>query len=82
MAKPFKVPIAGYDNSYSARALGMRRSGIRVALHDPYEEGALILFEPPALSEHEKLKLDRYKGVFYYNVELVFLFHCKEIKFH
>jgi DNA repair and recombination RAD54-like protein len=34
----------------------MRRDGVRQALHDPDEPGALILYSPPELSAHDKLK--------------------------
>ena len=36
----------------------MRRQGARQPLHDPFEEGALVLFIPPELSAHEQLKVD------------------------
>lgn len=42
------------------RALGLKRAGVRRALHDPLEEGALVLYEPPPLSAHDQLKLDKY----------------------
>lgn len=29
-------------------------------MYDPEEEGALILYTPPELSEHDKLKVDKY----------------------
>lgn len=38
----------------------MRRSGLKSALHDPYEEGALVLYTPKDLSAHEQLTLSRY----------------------
>ena len=37
----------------------MRRSGGRQPLHDPEAEGALVLYFPPELSEHDKLKTDQ-----------------------
>lgn len=43
-----------------SRALGLKRAGVRRALHDPLEEGALVLYEPPPLSAHDQLKLDKY----------------------
>ena len=43
-----------------SRALGLKRAGVRRALHDPLEEGALVLYEPPSLSAHDQLKLDKY----------------------
>uniref|UniRef100_A0A5S6QDD4 DNA repair and recombination protein RAD54-like n=1 Tax=Trichuris muris TaxID=70415 RepID=A0A5S6QDD4_TRIMR len=59
LSRPFKMPLPNYDGSnYTRRALGLRRSGVRVPLHDPYEEGSVILFEPPQLAYHEKLKGD------------------------
>ena len=42
------------------RALGVRRQGARTALHDPYEEGALVLYTPTELSAHDQLKIDLY----------------------
>ena len=27
-------------------------------MHDPFEDNALVLYEPPELSEHDKLKTD------------------------
>jgi len=56
--KPFKIPIPGYTGGGYGRSLGVRRSGGRQPLHDPLQEGALVLFTPPDLSEHEKLKVD------------------------
>lgn len=39
----------------------MRRgSYVRASLHDPYEEGALVLHIPPEMSAHEQLTADRY----------------------
>lgn len=35
----------------------MTRS-VRMALFDPYAEGALVLYSPPELSAHEEIKLD------------------------
>ncbi|KAF4526990.1 hypothetical protein B566_EDAN001537 [Ephemera danica] len=58
LSRPFKVPIANYSGGLGSRNLGVRRSGVRRALHDPDEPGALVLFTPPPISEHDKLKLD------------------------
>lgn len=60
LSKPFKVPMANYQRScLQSRGLGMRRtSGARVALHDPFEEGALVLYSPKELSAHEQLTTD------------------------
>lgn len=46
------------------RALGLRRAGVRKALHDPFEDGALVLYEPPVLSAHELLKTDKFVSFF------------------
>ena len=56
--KPFKIPIPNYSPNSHGRSLGLKRSGARQPLHDPYEENALVLYEPPELTEHEKLKTD------------------------
>ncbi|XP_057371515.1 DNA repair and recombination protein RAD54-like [Daphnia carinata] len=56
LSKPFKIPIPNYSGPTLGKALGLRRAGIRQALHDPEEPGALILYTPPELSAHEKLK--------------------------
>ncbi|CAK9824410.1 DNA repair and recombination protein RAD54-like [Anthophora retusa] len=56
LSKPFKIPIPGYQ--LSGRVLGIRLSGPRRPLHDPNEANALIVYSPPELSEHDKLKLD------------------------
>ncbi|KAK1125802.1 DNA repair and recombination protein RAD54-like [Melipona bicolor] len=57
LSKPFKIPIPGYQ--LSGRALGIRLSGPRRALHDPEEANALVVYSPPELSEHDKLKVDQ-----------------------
>ncbi|TKR93524.1 hypothetical protein L596_007960 [Steinernema carpocapsae] len=59
--QPFKVPIAGYAGGLSGRTLGLRRSGIRVSLYDPYVEGALVVFVPPDMTAQEMLKVDETK---------------------
>ena len=56
--KPFKIPIPGYTGGGYGRSLGVRRSGGRQPLHDPEAEGALVLYLPAELSEHEKLRAD------------------------
>ncbi|XP_062974568.1 DNA repair and recombination protein RAD54-like [Elgaria multicarinata webbii] len=61
LSKPFKVPIPNYTGPLGFRALGIKRAGVRHALHDPFEEGALVLYEPPLLSAHDQLKIDKDK---------------------
>ncbi|OQV18566.1 DNA repair and recombination protein RAD54-like [Hypsibius exemplaris] len=55
LAKPFKIPIPNYESS--GRALGIRRDGVRRALHDPFGENALVLYSPPAMTAAELLKV-------------------------
>ena len=52
-----KKSIKGYVNSGYGRSLGVRRSGGRQPLHDPEGEGALVLYYPPEIPEHEKLSV-------------------------
>ncbi|KAI8774132.1 DNA repair and recombination protein RAD54 [Biomphalaria glabrata] len=58
LSKPFKVPLPNYQGGGLNRALGVRRQGARQPLHDPFEEGALVLYSPPELSAHEQMKMD------------------------
>lgn len=58
LSKPFKVPLPNYQGLVFNRALGVRRQGARQPLHDPFEEGALVLYAPPELSAHEQMKTD------------------------
>ena len=46
-------------NVICGRALGVKRQGARKPLHDPDEDGALVLFAPKDLSAHELMKLDQ-----------------------
>ena len=55
--KPFKVPIPNYSSLQNSKSLGLKRNGARQSLHDPFAENALVLFVPPEISEHDKLKL-------------------------
>ncbi|XP_076582871.1 DNA repair and recombination protein RAD54-like [Chaetodon auriga] len=61
LSKPFKIPIPNYTGSLGIRALGLKRAGARKALHDPFAEDALVLYEPPALSAHDLIKADKEK---------------------
>ena len=58
LSKPFKIPIPNYVGGLSGRILGVGRNRCRQALHDPNEPGALVLYSPPELTAHEKLKTD------------------------
>ncbi|XP_029905787.1 DNA repair and recombination protein RAD54-like [Myripristis murdjan] len=61
LSRPFKVPIPNYTGALGIRALGLKRAGVRRALHDPFAEDALVLYEPPALSTHDLIKADKDK---------------------
>uniref|UniRef100_A0A4W5QSR8 DNA repair and recombination protein RAD54-like n=1 Tax=Hucho hucho TaxID=62062 RepID=A0A4W5QSR8_9TELE len=61
LSKPFKIPIPNYTGSLGIRALGLKRAGVRKSLHDPFEDGALVLYEPPVLSAHELIKAEKEK---------------------
>ncbi|XP_020780104.1 DNA repair and recombination protein RAD54-like [Boleophthalmus pectinirostris] len=61
LSRPFKVPIANYTGPLGLRALGVKRAGGRRALHDPFGEGALVLYEPPILSAHDLIRADKDK---------------------
>ncbi|XP_059612312.1 DNA repair and recombination protein RAD54-like [Phlebotomus argentipes] len=62
LKRPFKVPIPDYiPDSYGNRSLGVKRSVIRRALHDPFACNALIMFTPAELSQHDKIHVDKSK---------------------
>lgn len=59
LARPFQIPIPGYVSTNSGgRSLGIKRNRVRKALYDPFTPNALLLFSPPKVTEHEKLKAD------------------------
>lgn len=66
LSKPFKIPVPGYQ--LSGRVLGLRLPGPRRPLHDPDDPNALIVYSPPELSEHERLKIDPYVYIFKYSI--------------
>ena len=45
----------GYVKTGYGGSLGVRRSGGRQPLHDPEAEGALVLYRPAVISQHDKL---------------------------
>ncbi|MGH0164156.1 UNVERIFIED_CONTAM: hypothetical protein FKN15_074719 [Acipenser sinensis] len=79
LSKPFKVPIPNYSGSLGLKALGLKRAGVRKALHDPFEEGALVLYEPPALGAHDLIKADKEKLPVHVVVDPVL---CKVLRPH
>ena len=38
-----------------SRSLGMRRKALKCCLHDPFAEGALVLYAPPEVSAHDQI---------------------------
>lgn len=58
LSQPFVCPIPNYIGGNSTRTLGIKRNQIRRALYDPNTPNALILYKPPEISEHDKLKRD------------------------
>lgn len=60
--KPFKVPIPDYvPDTHGNRCLGLKRTTIRRALHDPFACNALVLYTPPEQSGKDLLKADKSK---------------------
>jgi len=51
--------VCSHAGSLGIRALGLKRAGVRRALHDPFAEGALVLYEPPTLNTQDMLKADK-----------------------
>lgn len=59
LSKPFRVPIANYvHDGHTNRCLGLKKSLVRRALHDPLHCNALVLYTPPEFTENDKLKID------------------------
>ncbi|XP_056130294.1 DNA repair and recombination protein RAD54-like [Lampris incognitus] len=61
LSKPFKIPIPNYTGALGIKGLGLKRAVVRRAIHDPFAEDALVLYEPPILSPHDLIKLDKEK---------------------
>ncbi|XP_077573150.1 DNA repair and recombination protein RAD54-like [Stigmatopora nigra] len=79
LSKPFKVPIPNYTGPLGIRTLGLKRAGVRRALHDPLAEDALVLFEPESLGAHQQLKIDKDKIPVHVVVDPVL---CKVLRPH
>jgi len=80
LSQPFKIPIPNYKGPISGRGLGVRRMGGRQSLYDPEEDGALVLYIPPELSEHDKLKIDKYVKI---NSNIyIFFFRRDKVQVH
>ena len=67
LSRPFKIPIKNYAGPVGTKSLGYRKNGARRPLHDPDEEGALILWAPPELSATDALivKEDKMQVIFF-----------------
>lgn len=55
----FELCLCLLSGPLGLRSLGVKRAGVRSPLHDPFEDGALVLYEPPVLSAHDQLKIDK-----------------------
>ena len=77
--QPFKIPILNYTGSLYRKSLGLRLDGVRRALHDPFEESALVVYEPPIYSEQDKLTLDKTKQLVHVVVDPLV---CKVLRPH
>lgn len=66
LSRPFKVPIPDYvPDTHGNKCLGLRRSFVRRALHDPFACNALVLYTPPEaqvkVSVHSQLTQNQSK---------------------
>lgn len=66
LSRPFKVPIPDYvPDTHGNKCLGLRRTIVRRALHDPFACNALVLYTPPEeqvkQTEHSRLLQDKSK---------------------
>lgn len=60
--KAFKVPILDYvPDTHGNRSLGLKRTIIRRALHDPFACNALVFYTPPEQPSCDVLKIDKSK---------------------
>ncbi len=55
----------------------MRRTGGRQPLHDPDAEGALVLFTPRELTEHERLKVEGGLGALVIVINILHFLQCR-----
>nr|CAH7767066.1 unnamed protein product [Callosobruchus chinensis] len=60
LSRPFKCPIPNYEGCNSTKNLGIRKTKVKRALYDPNMPNALVLYAPPEMTEHEKLKNEGY----------------------
>uniref|UniRef100_A0A1Y1LRC4 DNA repair and recombination protein RAD54-like n=1 Tax=Photinus pyralis TaxID=7054 RepID=A0A1Y1LRC4_PHOPY len=58
LLQPFVSPDPNYQASNSTKTLGIRRSRVKRALYDPNTPNALVLYAPPEVTEHDKMKHD------------------------
>lgn len=72
LSKAFKVPIPNYvSDGHGNRCLGLKRSMVRRALHDPFACNALVLFTPPEVQLAKQLKVDKTKIIVHVVVDPV-----------
>eukprot|EP00794_Sanderia_malayensis_P007792 gene7792-8638_t len=69
LSKPFKVPMSGFKGSTLSKSLGMRRKQLKFCCHDPYAEGALVLYTPPEISAHNQLSMSEEKKLIHVVVD-------------
>ncbi|KAG7272523.1 hypothetical protein CRUP_006812, partial [Coryphaenoides rupestris] len=58
---PFRKPLTPLPDRPACVDGKQHRAGVRRALHDPFAEGALVLYEPPTLNTQDMLKADKEK---------------------
>ncbi|CRL00768.1 CLUMA_CG014023, isoform A [Clunio marinus] len=61
LSRPFKVPINDYIPELSNKSLGLKRTIIRRAFHDPTACNALVLYTPPPIPKEMMSKIDKNK---------------------
>eukprot|EP00116_Pleurobrachia_bachei_P002149 sb/3462411/ len=53
LSKPFQIPIPNYVPTGYRKSLGLKKSGVRLALHDPEAPNALVMYTPPEEAKDE-----------------------------
>ncbi|KAK9745329.1 SNF2-related domain [Popillia japonica] len=56
LSRPFKCPIPNYIGANSTKNLGIKRCRVSRALYDPNTPNALVLYIPPEITEHDRMK--------------------------
>lgn len=63
----YALDMLVFVGSGMSKSLGMRRKSVKCCLHDPFAEGALVLYSPPEVSAHDQLNQKEY--VFYTKIK-------------